>query len=107
MQLAFVIPAYNEEALIGKCVQSVLAEIRRSGRDCEIVVVNNNSTDKTAELASAAGARVVLETEKGLGPARDCGLKATNAELVANIDADTIVPEGWLDTVFDEFGKDP
>jgi glycosyltransferase involved in cell wall biosynthesis len=108
MKLAFVIPAYNEEALIGKCVESALAEVKRSGRDCEVVVVNNNSTDRTREIAASyAGARVVDETQKGLVSARDGGFKATTAELVANIDGDTIVPPGWLDTVFAEFEKDP
>ena len=108
MKLAFVIPAYNEEALIGKCVESVLAEVKRSGRDCDIVVVNNNSVDHTAEIAgSYPGVRVVDEKQKGLVSARDGGFKATTAELVANIDADTIVPEGWLDTVFAEFENDP
>ncbi len=108
MKLAFVIPAYNEEALIGKCVESVLAEVKRSGRDVDVVVVNNNSTDRTAEIAASyAGVRVVDETQKGIVSARDGGFKATTAELVANIDADTMVPEGWLDVVFDEFEKDP
>ena len=109
MQLAFVIPAYNEQALIGKCVESVLAEIKRSGRtDVDVVVVNNNSTDRTAEIAgSYAGVRVVDEKQKGLVSARDGGFRATTAELVANIDADTLVPPGWLDTVFTEFEKDP
>jgi len=107
MKLAFVIPAYNEEALIGKCVESVLAEVKRSGRDCEIVVVNNNSTDRTAEIAAAAGARVVDEKQKGIVSARDAGFHATTAELVANIDGDTMVTPGWLDIVFDEFEKDP
>jgi glycosyltransferase involved in cell wall biosynthesis len=107
MQLAFVIPAYNEEALIGKCVESVLAEVKRSGRDCEIVVVNNNSTDRTAAVASAfAGVRVVDEPQKGLVSARDGGFRVTAAPLVANIDADTIVPQGWLDIVFAEFERD-
>jgi glycosyltransferase involved in cell wall biosynthesis len=105
MNLAFVIPAYNEQALIGKCVESVLAEVKRSGRTgIEIVVVNNNSTDRTAEVAGAyAGVRVVDEPQKGLVSARDGGFRATTAELVANIDADTIVPPGWLDTVFAAF----
>ena len=109
MQLAFVIPAYNEQALIGKCVESVLAEIKRSGRTgVDVVVVNNNSTDRTAEVAGAyAGVRVVDEKQKGLVSARDGGFRATTAELVANIDADTIVPPGWLDVVFEEFEKDP
>src|SRR3954447_12457021 len=108
MQLAFVIPAYNEQALIGKCVESVLAEVKRSGRDIDVVVVDNNSTDRTAEVArSYPGVRVIEEKQKGLVSARDGGFKATTAELVANIDADTIVPPGWLDVVFREFAKDP
>jgi glycosyltransferase involved in cell wall biosynthesis len=107
MKLAFVIPAYNEEALIGKCVESVLTEVKRSGRDCEVVVVNNNSTDRTAEIAAAAGARVVDEKQKGIVSARDGGFRATTAELVANIDGDTMVTPGWLDVVFEEFEKDP
>ena len=107
MNLAFVIPAYNEEALIGKCVESVLAEVKRSGRDCDVVVVNNNSTDRTREIAASyPGVRVVDELQKGLVSARDGGFRATTAELVANIDGDTIVPVGWIDTVFREFEKD-
>ena len=107
MQLAFVIPAYNEQALIGKCVESVLAEVKRSGRQVDVVVVNNNSTDRTREIAASYdGVRVVDELQKGLVSARDGGFRATTAELVANIDGDTIVPEGWIDTVFAEFEKD-
>lgn len=107
MNLAFVIPAYNEEALIGKCVESVLAEVKRSGRDVDIVVVNNNSTDRTREIAASyPGVRVVDELQKGLVSARDGGFQATSAELVANIDGDTMVPAGWLDTVFREFEND-
>lgn len=109
MRLAFVIPAYNEEALIGKCLESVIAEIARSGADAEVIVVNNASTDRTGEIArSFAGVRVVDEPKKGLVNARDAGFAASEGfELIANIDSDTIVPPGWLDTVFAEFGRDP
>lgn len=107
MELAFVIPAYNEEALIGKCLESVIAEVERSGNPADIVVVNNASTDRTREIAASyPGVRIVDEMEKGLVAARDAGFCATTAELVANIDADTIVPAGWLDTVYAEFGRD-
>ena len=108
MKLAFVIPAYNEEALIGKCLESVLAEIKRSGADADVIVVNNASTDRTGEIArSFAEVKVVDEPKKGLVNARDAGFAASEGyELVANIDSDTIVPEGWLDTVLSEFGKD-
>ena len=107
-KLAFVIPAYNEEALIGKCLESVEREVARSGCPCEVVVVNNASKDRTGEIArSFATVRVVDEPKKGLVNARDCGFNATSAELVANIDSDTIVPPGWIDTVLEEFGRDP
>lgn len=109
MKLAFVIPAYNEEALIGKCLTSVLAEIKRSGADADVIVVNNASKDRTGEIArSFAGVRVVDEPKKGLVNARDAGFAASEGyELVANIDSDTIVPEGWLDTVLAGFSSDP
>jgi cellulose synthase/poly-beta-1,6-N-acetylglucosamine synthase-like glycosyltransferase len=108
MKLAFVIPAYNEEALIGKCLESVVAEVARSGRPAGIIVVNNASSDRTAEIArSFPGVEVVDEPKKGLVNARDAGFAASAGyELVANIDADTMVPEGWLDTVYSEFERD-
>ena len=108
MKLAFVIPAYNEEALIGKCLESVQAEIARSGMDADVIVVNNASTDRTGEIArSFEGVRVVDEPKKGLVNARDAGFAASEGyDLVANIDSDTIVPEGWLDVVRREFDKD-
>lgn len=108
MKLAFVIPAYNEEALIGKCLESVVAEVARSGRGAEIIVVNNASTDRTGEIArSFPTVRVVDEPKKGLVNARDAGFAASAGfDLVANIDSDTIVPEGWLDVVYREFERD-
>ena len=109
MKLAFVIPAYNEEALIGKCLESVVAEIARAGADAQIIVVNNASTDRTGEIARRfPSVQVVDEPKKGLVNARDAGFAATEGfDLVANIDSDTIVPAGWLDTVFAEFARDP
>ncbi|WIJ23691.1 glycosyltransferase family 2 protein [Devosia sp. RR2S18] len=109
MSLAFVIPAYNEEVLIGKCLESVVAEVARSGREAGIIVVNNASTDRTGEIArSFPTVRVVDEPKKGLVNARDAGFAASEGyDLIANIDSDTIVPEGWLDTVYREFEQDP
>jgi len=108
MDLAFVIPAYNEEALIGNCLASVVKEVERSGCTAEIVVVNNASTDNTKQIAqSYPGVTVVDEKKKGLVNARHAGFEATKAELVANIDADTQLPEGWITTVLTAFEKNP
>jgi glycosyltransferase involved in cell wall biosynthesis len=107
-QLSFVIPAYNEEALIGACLESVLAEVKRAGVDAEVVVVNNASVDRTGEIARGfVGVKVVDEQKKGLVNARHAGFENSSGPLVANIDSDTIVPEGWLTTVVREFSANP
>jgi len=107
MKVSFSIPAYNEEVVIGKCLESVLTEIARSGADAEVVVVNNASKDRTREVASGyAGVRVVDEMQKGLTHAREAGLRATSGDIIANIDADTMLPPGWLTTVLKEFSAD-
>lgn len=107
MKVSFSIPAYNEEAFIGKCLRSVLAEIARSGVDAEVVVVNNASTDRTKEIAlSFRGVCVVDEYKKGLTHARAAGMRATDGEVIANVDADTMLPKGWLTTVARRFEGD-
>lgn len=106
MKLSIVIPAYNEEARIGCCLNSILAEMNGKNYDMEIVAVNNASTDKTREIiASFPQVKLVDEPSKGLVKARRAGYLASSGELVANIDADTRMTPGWLDKVFEEFSK--
>ncbi len=106
MKLSFVIPAYNEEAMLGSCLESVMREIQTRADACEVIVVNNASTDRTREVAlSFSGVSVVDEPQKGLTCARAAGYAAAHGDLIANIDADTMLPPGWMDTVFHEFGK--
>ena len=65
-QLSFVIPAYNEEALVGQCIESVLKEIARSGVDTEVVVVNNASVDRTGEIVPQSGSEQSISIMKKL-----------------------------------------
>ena len=106
--ISFVVPAYNEEALIGACLASIRGEIARARCEAEIIVVNNASTDKTREIAAAiAGVIVIDEPERGLVQARRAGYLAAHGKLIANIDADTMLPEGWLRRVLREFEQRP
>jgi glycosyltransferase involved in cell wall biosynthesis len=106
--ISFVVPAYNEEALIASSLHAIGAEIARIRCRAEIIVVNNNSTDRTREIASSIpGVTVVDEPQRGLVQARRTGCLAAGGRLIANIDADTIVPQGWLDTVLAEFARSP
>jgi glycosyltransferase involved in cell wall biosynthesis len=106
--ISFVVPAYNEEILIGSCLDAIAGEIARSRCSAEIIVVNNNSSDRTREIAlSIPGVAVVDEPQRGLVSARRAGCLAAKGRLIANIDADTMVPEGWLDTVIAGFAASP
>jgi len=110
MKLSVVIPAYNEEAYLPACLESVSAELcANAGRGTfEIVVVDNASTDRTAQVASGFPfVRVVAEPRKGLTHARQCGLDAARGEILAYVDADTRMPPGWIGRVLDTYERDP
>jgi glycosyltransferase involved in cell wall biosynthesis len=95
--VSFIVPAFNEGKNLEACIDAIKHEMRRNRNiKSEIIVVNNNSTDNTREVAEAAGAIVIDESEKGVVYARNAGYKKAKYELLANIDADNIIPEGWM-----------
>jgi glycosyltransferase involved in cell wall biosynthesis len=107
VKLSFVIPAYNEEKYIGQCLSSIQKELSGKDYDVEIIVVNNASTDQTHEVVSSfEGVKVVHESQKGLVSARRAGYAVSTGHLIANVDADTRLPKGWIDKVFSEFSQD-
>ena len=105
MDISLVIPAYNEEAYIGACIDSVLANA--PGKFREIVVVDNASTDRTAEIAREKGVRVVREERKGLTRARQAGLEHTQGEFIAFIDADCRMTRKWFETAERHLARHP
>ncbi|MEK7212448.1 MAG: glycosyltransferase family 2 protein [Patescibacteria group bacterium] len=108
MKISFVVPAYNEEVYIEDCLRAILKEIETRPYSAEVIVVNNASTDRTAEVAKKfPGVRVVDEKHKGLVWARQRGLSEASGELVANIDADVQITPGWLERVLSEFERNP
>lgn len=108
IKLSIVIPAYNEEAYIGPCLDAVLEETRRAPCPVEVIVVDNASQDRTAEIARAfSGVRVVSEMTKGLVRARQAGFEAAHGEFIANVDADTRMPTGWIESAIALFNADP
>lgn len=106
MKISLVIPAYNEEKYISPCLESVVKN--RTDDILEVIVVNNASTDNTTAVAeSFPGVRVVNEPDKGLTKARQRGLMEAKGDLVAYIDADTMMPPGWADEAIKEFSRYP
>lgn len=93
MKVSFVIPALNEEGIVGKTIKSIpVDEIEEAGHDVEIIVVNNNSTDNTAQEAKDAGATVFLEKNRGYGNAYIRGFKEATGDIIIMGDADGTYP---------------
>jgi glycosyltransferase involved in cell wall biosynthesis len=92
LKISVIIPAYNEERLIAESLSHINAgrtELARRGWETELIVCDNNSTDRTGELARAAGATVVFEPMNQIARARNCGAAAASGEWFLFIDADS------------------
>ena len=83
-----VIPCLNEERTIGACVDKARAGLDALGQEGEVVVVDNGSSDRSAEVAAAHGARVVREPVRGYGAALRAGVEAARGAIVVMGDAD-------------------
>jgi glycosyltransferase involved in cell wall biosynthesis len=107
MRLSFVVPAYNEEAYLPACLASILDQTRSlPAATCEIIVVNNASTDHTREVALRyPGVTVVDEPRKGLTFARQAGFAVSTGDLIANVDADSCLTPGWVAKVLATFDE--
>ncbi|HVZ12821.1 MAG TPA: glycosyltransferase [Patescibacteria group bacterium] len=99
-KVSVVIPAYNEGQFIAPTLKSLL---NQSYKNFEIIVVDNNSTDDTRQVAAHFGARVVLERKKGVAAARQAGFLSARGEIIASTDADSVVPENWLSKIVDKY----
>lgn len=96
--ISVIVPAYNEEKYIGKCLRSL--KNQKFKLPYEIIVVNNNSQDNTAKVARKEGVKVVFERAKGISAARQRGFDAAKADIVAQTDADTTPDRYWLDEIY-------
>ena len=108
MVLSFVIPAFNEEFYLADCIESILRQTGGLEQKTEIIVVNNASTDGTREVALRyPQVRLVDEPRKGLTFARQAGFLASSGALIANVDSDSRLTDGWVDHVLAAFEADP
>lgn len=99
--ISIAIPAYNEEKTLHICLDALVKQTTKE--KYEIIVVDNNSTDKTAEVikryAKDFPVRYVLEIQKGAGAARFRGFEEAKGDIILTTDADTVVPPYWIETM--------
>jgi glycosyltransferase involved in cell wall biosynthesis len=108
LSISVVVPAFNEERLIRHTLERVKAAMgvfTGRGWTTELVVCDNNSTDRTAELARAAGARVVFEPINQIGRARNTGAAAATGNWLLFIDADSHPSPALLGAVADTIAE--
>lgn len=89
--ISFIIPAHDEEELLGLALSAITAACRQIGEPHEIIVASDASTDRTAEIATEHGARVVTLERRQIAAARNAGAKEAIGDLLIFVDADTQV----------------
>lgn len=102
MQITVVIPAFNEQIHLGRTLQALHTSIKGCTVPVQVIVVDNESSDATAKIAREAGAEVVPEKVHNVARVRNTGARAASGDVLVFLDADTLVPPGFLPRVAEE-----
>ncbi len=102
--ISVVIPCYNEEKALGKCLTAIANQTRKPD---EVIVVDNNSQDKTVEIAKQFSfVKIVKERRQGLFYSRQTGMARAKGDVICRVDADTVLDSHWIERV-EELFADP
>jgi glycosyltransferase involved in cell wall biosynthesis len=104
--VSVIIPVRNDARRLAVCLRS-LAEVDYPAGRMEIIVIDNGSHDDSADVARAAGAKVLVHPELLVGALRNRGAAAAGGEILALVDSDHEVPPGWLKAAVEELSADP
>ncbi|GFO53875.1 hypothetical protein GMSM_08820 [Geomonas sp. Red276] len=94
-KVTFIIPCYNEEPYLGRCLAAI-GSLYADPAAIEVIVVDNCSTDGSREVAASHGGRVLLNDRRGAAASRNLGAREARGALLAFVDADCLLPPGWL-----------
>lgn len=105
-KISVIIPAYNEEKLLGKCIEALQHQTLPK-KDYEIIVVDNNSKDTTFAVAKNYGVTVLsYKKMQRVAGARQHGASYAQGDILAFMDADSFAKENWLEEIVKHFEKD-
>jgi cellulose synthase/poly-beta-1,6-N-acetylglucosamine synthase-like glycosyltransferase len=99
--ISFIIPAYNEEALIGRTLDALNSAAQSVGEPFEIVVADDASSDRTAAIAEARGARLTRVNLRQIAATRNAGARQAIGDKLVFVDADTVVSEEVVRTAIE------
>ncbi|MDO8488293.1 MAG: glycosyltransferase family 2 protein [bacterium] len=109
MGLSIVIPCFNEEDIIGKCLTSILNQTAAAN---EVIIIDNNCSDRSMEIVKQfvgkiPNLKIIKCKEQGIVPSRILGFSKANYELVGTVDADSILDQNWVSTGLSYFQHHP
>lgn len=93
MKISIVVPVFNEEKTIGACLKHLFDQEEQAD---EIIVIDNNCTDKSMEIVKKFPVKIVKQPVQGITPARNMGFDTALYPIIARTDADTRVPRNWI-----------
>lgn len=102
LTVSIVIPAYNEEKGIAQTIETAL---KQDYPPLEVIVVDNNSSDNTSDVAKQHGAKVILEKKKGVAAARQAGFTHAKGDIIISTDADSRLPKDYVSKIITFFSK--
>lgn len=102
MKISFIIPAYNEEAKIENCIRAIQ---NQTIAPFEIILIDNNSSDRTGEIARNLNVKVINEPRQGLLYTRNTGFNNAKGDILAKIDSDSLLPPDWSQKVIEAFSS--
>ncbi|MHA6195189.1 glycosyltransferase family 2 protein [Pseudomonas wadenswilerensis] len=105
-RVGIVIPMFNEHRHIGRTLAAIRRTATQASADCQVIVVDNGSSDDSPRIARALGAEVLNLPGLSIGALRNRGAAACDCEWLAFIDADIEVPENWLSRLFELHAQD-
>jgi len=94
--ISFIVPAYNEEQELPSTIAAILQAAKKADRQYEIIVVDDASTDATAEIAKQSGAQVVWISRRQIAAARNAGARVAHGGILFFVDADTRISAGHV-----------
>src|SRR3989338_7346049 len=103
MKISVVIPLFNEEKYIASCLTSL---INQEVKADEIIIVDNLSTDRTAEIVKKFDVNLIEAQSKGISHARDRGFNSAKYDILARCDADSVLPYDWIKRIKQNFSNE-
>lgn len=103
--VSVMLPVYNSEGTIGKCIDSIL-RLKYPKEKLEVLVIDDGSTDNTVNIVKKYPVKFVQKNHGGYPSTMNVGIRTTRGEIIVNIDSDAYITEDWLSKVIGEF-EDP